>query len=65
MTKPAVLHGASENRRSPLYTDTTLAANNTTVWWNGKARSLKKEDMFVNVTQGIFFVPKSGGRCDG
>ena len=35
--------------------DATLAANNTTVWWNGKARSLKKEDMFVNVTQGIFF----------
>ena len=35
--------------------DVTLAANNTTVWWNGKARSLKKEDMFVNVTQGIFF----------
>ena len=33
----------------------TVAANNTTVWWNGKARSLKKEDMFVNVTQGIFF----------
>ena len=35
--------------------DVTVAANNTTVWWNGKARSLKKEDMFVNVTQGIFF----------
>lgn len=35
--------------------DVTLAANSTTVWWNGKALSLKDEEMFVNVTQGIFF----------
>ena len=35
--------------------DVTVSANNTTVWWNGKAHSLKDEDMFVNVTQGIFF----------
>lgn len=33
----------------------TVAANNETVWWNGKAHSLKQPEVFVNLTKGIFF----------
>lgn len=36
-------------------TDKTISANNTTVWWNGKAHVIKDADMFVNLTEGIFF----------
>lgn len=34
---------------------TQLAANATTVWVDGKAKRLKKEHVFVNVVEGLFF----------
>jgi len=33
----------------------SVAANNKTVWWKGTAYAIKEEEMFVNMTQGIFF----------
>lgn len=33
-----------------------ISANRKTVWWKGKAHSIKEEDMFVNLTEGIFFL---------
>ncbi len=37
-------------------TDKTISANNTTVWWNNKAYIIKDKELFVNLTEGIFFV---------
>ena len=37
-------------------TDKTISANNTTVWWNGKTYVIKDQEMFVNLTEGIFFL---------
>lgn len=37
-------------------TDKTISANNTTVWWNGKTYVIKDKEMFVNLTEGIFFL---------
>ncbi len=34
----------------------SVSANRETVWWKGKARALKKPDMFLNLAQGIFFL---------
>lgn len=36
-------------------TDKTVSANNTTVWWNGKAYPIKEKELFINLTRGIFF----------
>ncbi len=37
-------------------TEQTVSANRTTVWWQGKAHALKEKDMFVNLTEGLFFL---------
>ena len=34
---------------------TTIEANGTTVWQNGKPHSLKEKDSFVNIIEGLFF----------
>ncbi|MCM1049501.1 MAG: hypothetical protein NC433_13875 [Clostridiales bacterium] len=36
-------------------TDKTISANNTTVWWNDKSYTIKEKEMFINLTEGIFF----------
>ncbi len=36
-------------------TDKTISANDTTVWWNNKAYVIKDKELFVNLTEGIFF----------
>ena len=42
------------------FTDTgdkiSVAANADTVWWKGKPRVIKKADMFMKLTEGIFFL---------
>ena len=37
-------------------TSKTISANNTTVWWNNKIHVIKDKDMFINLTEGIFFL---------
>lgn len=37
-------------------TDRSIAANGTTVWWKDKTYALKDPDIFVNLTEGIFFL---------
>lgn len=37
-------------------TDQTISANRTTVWWEGKTYAIKDKDMFVNLTEGLFFL---------
>lgn len=37
-------------------TDKTISANNTTVWWNDKSYTIKEKEMFINLTEGIFFL---------
>lgn len=37
-------------------TDKTISANNTTVWWNNKTYTIKDKEMFINLTEGIFFL---------
>lgn len=48
----------------PLYTLTfqqkdgsacTVSANQTTVWWKGKAHLLDEAEIFCNLTEGLFF----------
>ena len=34
----------------------TLSANNTTVWWNNKIYTIKDKEVFINLTEGIFFL---------
>jgi len=36
-------------------TEIVVKANDTTVWWNGKARALQKEELFVNACTGLFY----------
>ena len=36
-------------------TSKTISANNTTVWWNNKIHVIKDKEMFINLTEGIFF----------
>lgn len=36
-------------------TSKTISANNTTVWWNNKTHIIKDKEMFINLTEGIFF----------
>lgn len=40
-------------------TDRIISANRTTVWWKGKAYALKDQDLFVNLTEGIFFLAEA------
>ncbi len=35
--------------------DIEVSANRETVWWQGKAHAIKEPEMFVNLTEGIFF----------
>ena len=32
-----------------------ISANNTTIWWNNKTYIIKDKELFVNLTEGIFF----------
>lgn len=34
----------------------TVSANRDTVWWKGKAHVIKEEEMFINLTEGIFYL---------
>ena len=43
-------------------TDRSIAANGTTVWWKDKAYALKDPDIFVNLTEGIFFLSEVQAR---
>ena len=43
-------------------TDRSIAANGTTVWWKDKAYALKDPDIFVNLTEGIFFLAEVQAR---
>jgi len=36
--------------------DVDVSANRETVWWQGKAHAIKQKEMFVNLTEGIFFL---------
>ena len=33
-----------------------ISANNTTIWWNNKTYIIKDKELFVNLTEGIFFL---------
>lgn len=33
----------------------SLSANEDTLWWKGKTRSLKQENIFLKLSEGIFF----------
>lgn len=37
-------------------TSKTISANKTTVWWNNKIHVIKDKEMFINLTEGIFFL---------
>ena len=37
-------------------TSKTISANNTTVWWNNKIHLIKDKEMFIKLTEGIFFL---------
>lgn len=37
-------------------TEKIISANNTTVWWNNKPYAIKDKEMFINITEGIFFL---------
>lgn len=37
-------------------TQCVVSANNTTVWWNGKARAINDENTFVKMCTAVFFV---------
>ena len=34
----------------------SISANRETVWWKGKAHPIKEQGMFINLTEGIFFL---------
>lgn len=36
----------------------TISANRSTVWWKDKAYCLRDPDMFINLAEGIFFLPE-------
>ena len=42
-------------------TDRTISANRTTVWWKGKSYAIKDPGLFVNLTEGIFFLAEVQG----
>ena len=37
-------------------TSKIISANNTAVWWNNKIHVIKDKEMFINLTEGIFFL---------
>lgn len=39
-------------------TTVTVAANETTLWWKGKTYALKHPKTFLNLTEGIYFLPE-------
>lgn len=39
-------------------TELTVAANETTLWWKDKAYVLKHPKTFLNLTEGIYFLPE-------
>ena len=39
-----------------------VSANETTVWWHGKARALKDQEMFIKLTEGVFFYDLVAGQ---
>lgn len=54
----------TDNEEEPIITityhlrnglDKTISANNNTVWWNGKVYSIKDNEIFINLAEGIFF----------
>lgn len=58
------LFGKANSEEEPLIiityllqdgTAKTISANNTTVWWNNKTYTLKDKEIFINLTEGIFF----------
>ena len=36
-------------------TECALSASRDTVWWRGKAHALRQRELFVNLTEGLFF----------
>lgn len=59
------LLGKANSEEEPLITityllkdgaDKTISANNTTVWWNNKTYTIKDKEMFITLTEGIFFL---------
>ncbi len=42
-------------------TDMVVAANNDTVFYGGKQHVLKESGVFVNVTEGLFFLEEADG----
>lgn len=54
----------AQNNSEPIITITylledgtqkSLSANENTVWWQGKTRAIKQEEIFLNLCEGIFF----------
>ena len=37
-------------------TDKMISANDTMVWWNNKTYVIKDKEVFINLTEGIFFL---------
>lgn len=37
-------------------TEKVISANRTVLWWNEKVYPIKNKDMFINLTEGIFFL---------
>ena len=37
-------------------TEIVVKANDTTVWWNGKARAIQDEGMFVKMCTATFYL---------
>lgn len=61
------LFGGSETDSTPEITVTytlkngetvSVSASRDTVWWKGKSHALKQEELFVNLTEGLFFSEK-------
>ena len=40
----------------------SVSANETTVWWNKKARAVKEQEIFLTLTEGIFFYDLVSGQ---
>ena len=36
-------------------TECIVSASRDTVWWRGKAHALRQRELFVNLTEGLFF----------
>lgn len=40
----------------------TVSANKKTVWWKGRAHTIKKEEQFIKLTEAIFFYSEVNGQ---